>query len=94
MDKTPVYIEPDEIRRRTRRSLLVTGAAAALGGVSGNGSIVGRGSTVSMHLSEKSWTLMPQLHEGSSERKRVRPSTSGRKLFAPFGVTETLGWLI
>ena len=25
MDKTPLDFEPDEIRRRTRRSLLVTG---------------------------------------------------------------------
>lgn len=32
MDKTPMYIEPGEIRRRTRRSLLVAGAAAAIGG--------------------------------------------------------------
>jgi hypothetical protein len=31
-DKTPMYIEPGEIRRRTRRSLLVAGAAAAIGG--------------------------------------------------------------
>jgi hypothetical protein len=32
MDKTLPDFEPDEIRRRTRRSLLVTGAAAAIGG--------------------------------------------------------------
>jgi hypothetical protein len=32
MDNTPLDFEPDEIRRRTRRSLLVTGAAAAIGG--------------------------------------------------------------
>ena len=32
MDKTPMYIESGEIRRRTRRSLLVAGAAAARGG--------------------------------------------------------------
>ena len=32
MDKTLLDFEPDEIRRRTRRSLLVTGAAAAIGG--------------------------------------------------------------
>jgi len=32
MDKTPLDFEPDEIRRRTRRCLLVTGAAAAIGG--------------------------------------------------------------
>jgi hypothetical protein len=31
MDKTPLDFEPDEIRRRTRRSLLITGAAAAIG---------------------------------------------------------------
>ena len=31
MDKTLLDFEPDEIRRRTRRSLLVTGAAAAIG---------------------------------------------------------------
>ena len=37
MDKTPLDFEPDEIRRRTRRSLLVTGAAAAIGGALWNG---------------------------------------------------------
>jgi hypothetical protein len=32
MDKTPLDVEPGEIRRRTRRSLLIAGAAAAIGG--------------------------------------------------------------
>src|SRR5260370_42552723 len=32
MDKTPLDVEPGEIRSRTRRSLLVAGAAAAIGG--------------------------------------------------------------
>lgn len=32
MDKTPLNIEPGEIHRRTRRSLLIAGAAAAIGG--------------------------------------------------------------
>jgi hypothetical protein len=32
MDKTPLDIESDEIHRRTRRSLLIAGTAAAIGG--------------------------------------------------------------
>ena len=32
MDKMPLDVEPGEIHRRTRRSLLIAGAAAALGG--------------------------------------------------------------
>jgi hypothetical protein len=32
MEKTPLDIESDEIHRRTRRSLLIAGAAAAIGG--------------------------------------------------------------
>jgi hypothetical protein len=43
MDKTPLDVEPGAIRRRTRRSLLVARTAAAIGGASGNVSIVGPG---------------------------------------------------
>jgi hypothetical protein len=32
MDKTPLDVKPGEIRRRTRRSLLIAGAAATIGG--------------------------------------------------------------
>jgi hypothetical protein len=32
MDKTPLDVEPDELRRRTRRSLLIAGTAVAMGG--------------------------------------------------------------
>jgi hypothetical protein len=32
VDKTPLDVEPGEIRRRTRRSLLIAGAAATIGG--------------------------------------------------------------
>ena len=32
MDKTPLNVDPGEIHRRTRRSLLIAGAAAAMGG--------------------------------------------------------------
>lgn len=44
MDKTPLDVEPGEINRRTRRSLLIAGATVAIGGESGDGSIIGRGS--------------------------------------------------
>jgi hypothetical protein len=37
-----------------------------------------------MHLSEKSWTSMPQLHEGSSKKERVPQSMLGRRQCAPF----------
>jgi len=66
MDKTPLDFEPDEIRRRTRRSFLVAGAAAAIGGglwkwLNSSSRIDGLNAP-----SEESWTLMPQLPEGSS----------------------------
>jgi hypothetical protein len=41
-------------------------------------------STVSMRLSEKSWTLMPQLHEGSSEKGARAPEYARSKAVRSF----------
>jgi hypothetical protein len=89
MEKTPLDIESDEIHRRTRRSLLIAGIAAAIGG--------------GLWRCLNSWSRIDGLNapyrkildfnaaiaRGPFQEDRVRLSTISRKQCVPSVVTET-----
>ncbi len=91
MDKPLLNVEPGEIRRRTRRSLLAAGAAVAIGG--------------GLWRWLNSWSRIDGLNapfrkvldfnaaiaRGLFRKERVPRSTHGRRQCVPFVVTETSG---
>jgi hypothetical protein len=89
MDKIPLDIESGEIHRRTRRSLLIAGAAAAIGGglwrcLNSWSRIDGLNAPF-----RKILDFNPPSRVGYFKKDRVRPSTMSRKQCVPFAVTET-----